>query len=323
MAHIGINATSQHAACGMAGDATIAAAPGALPALPAIPVGFGAGFGAAFAMQMGAPERFVSSMQGGVVLDKQGAPAGRVPEGAFVDMQDGKIYGPDSKPLAIQEGSTIDFFDLPSIEDLQKEFTSMTEAYKESSAQGGGTTVGDKSSAPGKDATMKTAVDGQWGPGGVTDLKGGAAGTDAACGMDHGTTTRPAAKGGGQAGTLVGGASGAAAPAGLAAIMQSLQTAMTQITSLTTGIPNSVAGASGGGASDAVSGTDKLGTIPTLQSSLDELIATLKELVDVIRTSQLTGGGAPDKGTTTGPVDKTSTSTDDTSTSTSTETSTT
>jgi hypothetical protein len=272
-----------------------------------------------------APERFVSSMAGGVMLDSSGAPSGRVPEGSFVDLKDGKIYGPDSKPLSIPTGSTVDFFDLPSVEDLQKEHAAMGEMYEQMKA-GGGTTVGDKGSAPGKGA-VTTAVDGQWGPGGTTSFGGG---------QDSSTAT---SKVGGASGTgtdaaPIKGGGAAASAAGLASIMQALQTAMAQIAGLTGGTAPAVAGTSGGGATDAVAGTSKIGTVPSLQSSLDELVKTLKVLVDVIRTSKITGGGAPAK-TETAPAKtesapaktetapaKTETATDSTTASTSTATST-
>src|SRR5262249_10704056 len=49
-------------------------------------------------------ERFVGSQMGGVIVGKDGEPAGRIPQGSFVDTKTGKIYGPDSKPITLPEG---------------------------------------------------------------------------------------------------------------------------------------------------------------------------------------------------------------------------
>ena len=196
------------------------------------------------AMSGGAAERFVASSAGGVILDKAGAPAGRVPAGSFIDTKDGKVYGADGKAITLPEGGSVDFFDLPDLGTLRNE------------ANGGG-----HLGAPGK-----SAVDGQWGPGGITPIKDGLA----------------PIKGGGNAFAPIVGVHGSSNP--IAAMLQQLEKAMESLRGL---MPMATVGG-GGAASSAVAGAQSAGKPPTLQSSLDELIQTLMQLS---RSMSTTGGG--------------------------------
>jgi hypothetical protein len=265
-----------------------------------------------------AGERFVSSQSGGVILDSSGAPAGRVPAGAFVDVTTGTVYDSEGKQVAIPEGGGVDFFDLPDIAVL-------TQAYQQASGGGAATGKGgDESSAAGANAKGwdPSLVAGQWGPGGVTDLKGGGTATQqmAGCEHDHSSAVGGAKGGGVPAGkdTAVAGASGGGDTAAgidaanpLASVLGALTPAIQQLQSLlqsqianiagggkgTFGLPStSVAGASGGGgATQAASGAGGLGTTPSLDQSLAELVSVLKQLVTEMQQSPiLGGGGAPD-----------------------------
>jgi hypothetical protein len=247
--------------------------PTTLPS-PGIPAGFVGGgfaiptFGAAAAVAMPV-ERFASSMSGGVILGKDGAPAGRIPAGSFVDTKDGTIFGPDGKQLTLPEGATVDFFDLPDI----KELVEMNRA-----ATGGGTTKGSGPDAKDHAAMMQSFVDGQWGPGGVTPIKGG--GTEG-CDMGHAATASgPATKAGGA--TAVAGASGNPTINSLNAQIQKLMDEVRRITPTST---------SGGGATLAAStGAAQLGSIDLLRLSVNDLVGAIGQLnvalADVVR-----GGG--------------------------------
>lgn len=274
----------------------------AMPAIPMNATGmpmpmpsFGGGLpGMAFpAMQHGPhtptpPERFISSAAGGVILDKDGAPAGRVPAGSFVDTKDGKVYGPDSKPLAIPSGSSVDFFDLPDVNHLV--------------AMAGGGAVGpDKGAA----AMPHPAVLGQWGPGGTTPIKGGAAG----CEMDH----APGAHGihaghGGPMQALGGGPAGQYVPDPVAAQLQQLLSQAQQLglrpalsTAYGAPIPSGTyppgmpvgfnPTVHGGGLGTGVLGASGVGVPPSLQSALMELVATLGQLAQAVQAAT-SGGGA-------------------------------
>lgn len=220
--------------------------------------------------------RFINSTAGGVIVGSDGAIAGRVPAGSFVDAKDGKVYGPDSKPIAVPDGAKVDFFDMPDLDELLKQ------------VRGGGADAPDKA----------LLVSGQWGPGGVTDFKGGTqvggAHGPGGCDMDHGPK---ATKAGG--------------PGASAQTQRTLDQLGRSLAS-TMGRANPVLG---GGLGSAVGGASSLGTIPSLQVSLEELVKTLTELT---RALQATGGGtttvqqgagqAPPKTTSTPSTDSGSTS---------------
>jgi len=105
---------------------SLPAAFAATPAATPLPNGIapaGAGFDlAAFGAPgpaMIAPERFVATMQGGVILGADGQPTGSVPANSFIDTTSGKVYGADGKPVAVPEGGSVDFFDLPDLDTLR------------------------------------------------------------------------------------------------------------------------------------------------------------------------------------------------------------
>jgi hypothetical protein len=254
-------------------------------------------------------ERFVPSEAGGLIIGKDGDVAGRIPAGSFVDVKDGKVYGPDSKAIELPEGASVDFFDLPSIDELKTQ------------ARGGGPAAkGAKAHPEWSYAFPQTAVDGQWGPGGVTSFKGGAkdsqvggmhgAGED--CGMDHGGPTS----------TKAGGATGTAVPAGLQRMLEQ------QLAQLNGGYGPFAAGAFrpalGGGPGTAVAGARGLGSLPSLDASLRELVLTLRELTDALAKTAGGDNSTTQTGTQTGTQTSTeSTPTTDSGSSTSTSTTTT
>lgn len=339
MASIGFNPNvPSHAGCGGATPGAPLPGPGKQPSGlmtgrpamaagsfgfdPAFAFGGAAAMDPAFAMAMPAAafgdERFISSMAGGVIVGKDGAPAGRIPEGSFIDTRDGKLYGPDSKPLTLPEGATADFFDLPDIEQLMADARAGRAAMEAMRAgtttTAPGTMVG---GASGGGAPAKTEVAGQWGPGGVTDFKGGgpkvagaSGGGDASCDAGHGA---PAAKGGGASGsTAVGGASGpfkAGGPAikgggadNLRSLTAQLEQGLASLTAMGVDPGGMRPGVLAGGPSTAVLGARGLGSPPSLQTSLMELVRTLEELARALQTTAVGGGGAP--GPTTPPPGK-------------------
>lgn len=232
-----------------------------------------------------AAERFVSSMSGGVVIDKDGAPAGRVPENSFVDLKDGGVYGPDGKKLDLPEGSTVDFFDLPDLAEMSRGFNATT-------AAGGGT---DGTTLPAMKhpsyPTWATQIDGQWGPGGTTALNGGAKGAHAGCDHHGNSATKVGgAKGGGM--TVAGG--GTNAFNSVANLQSQLAQGLAQLNGM--GInPGMVGGAYGGGHGmgpmGALGGYGKLGMRPgDMQQSLNELIFVLRDLVSAMKDASKGGG---------------------------------
>jgi hypothetical protein len=251
-------------------------------------------------------ERFISSEAGGLIIGKDGNVAGRVPAGSFLDAKDGKVYGPDSKPITVPEGGTVDFFDLPSIDQIMKDVRS-----------GGGAAAKGAKAVPAWDyAFPQTMVDGQWGPGGVTSFKGGAAGSLVGgmhgagedCGMDHGGPSSTKAGGPGSANPGV--------PAQLQRMLEQ------QLAQLNGGYGPFSAGAFrpvlGGGPGTAVAGARGLGSLPSLDFSLRELVLTLNELTAAL--AKTTGGGnASQTGTQTSTQSSGSTSTSSGTTSTSTD----
>lgn len=258
-------------------------------------------------------ERFISSRAGGVIIGADGAPAGRVPEGSFVDTKDGRIYGPDSKPLDLPEGATVDFFDLPDLDKLLEQVRAGGPGTGSKDAKTDSTTKDATSTGSGDDAATKTAVDGQWGPGGVTEFKGGA--KPAGCDMDHGPT---GTKGGGM-------------PANVASLRRQMHDALAQLPQMLPtsmyppAFPANGPGVLAGGPGSAVGGVHGLGTIPGLHASLMDLVKTLDELAKALQTT--TAGGVTqkdEKSSTDGTkasdeakkADDTSTTTDETSTST-------
>jgi hypothetical protein len=309
------------------------------PSAPAAPApGFGAGYAFAGYGMDGATvpaaataipqERFATSMSGGVMLDKDGKPAGRVPENSFVDLKDGSVYGPDGKPLQLPEGGSVDFFDLPDIAMLQSDFAA--------TSGGGG-------SAKGAVGT-NSFVNGQWGPGGITDLKGGSKAGHADCdslpapGSKVGSSSGPGSKVGSSYGP--GSKGGGFGMNGVAALQQQVSDALAQLGTLGVGMPgmmpSNVGGAYGAGPigpMNALGGHGMIGMMPgRLEHSLSELVFVLRDLVSAMQ--QTTGGGAPAKPstdttqadstqtqaakpTTETPETSTSTSTSDSSTSTS------
>lgn len=283
--------TPMHAGC--ATPTTTPVGGGALPGpRPMAPNPDGSDFG--FAMPgpgMAIPmfqERFVSSMAGGVILDKDGAPSGRVPEGSFVDTKDGTIYGPDSKKLNVPEGATVDFFDLPDVKQLMADAKAGSMPSVLDSAEGGGP------------AQKGTIVGGQWGPGGVTHFPGGAM---AGCDMPGHAPGKPT--------TSVGGVSGSGPLPNVLTLqlqaalqqLQHLQTTMgggapskpSQLPSqmMPPGFPVSAGGVMAGGLPSAVAGASGIGMTPGLQSSLVNLVSVLRELTAALATT--TAGGAPGK----------------------------
>jgi hypothetical protein len=300
MAAIGSNSPLPHAGCGGA-PASAAAAPVGMP------VGFTGGAFAIPAYGMPAPaaampERFANSMSGGVILGKDGAPAGRIPAGSFVDTKDGTIFGPDGKTITLPEGSTADFFDLPDIKELIEMNKSaaagaarMAELQK-AMAEGGGKTMSGPDGKPMDHASMmQSFVDGQWGPGGVTPMKGGG---DAGCGMDHGATS-PATKAGGAtstdatgataataATTAVAGASGGGPATTLEALTAQITSLMEQVKRLT---PTPTSG--GGGTLVAASGAATLGSTDALRLSVDDLVSVIAQLNVSLERIGVRGGG--------------------------------
>jgi hypothetical protein len=219
-------------------------------------------------------DRFISSEAGGIIIGKDGDVAGRVPAGSFVDAKSGKVYGPDSKPITLPEGATVDFFDLPDLDDLLKQ------------VRGGGAMAAGAAYPAGKFDSM---VDGQWGPGGVTSFKGGAHAAAAAgedCGMDHGPT-----------GSKAGGPG-----SNVAALDHQLQHGLAQLQNMGLELPDPRTmpmpghphyGPMGGGFGSAVNGARGLGSLPSLDSSLKELVITLRELTEAL--AKTTAGGPPAK----------------------------
>ncbi len=213
-------------------------------------------------------ERFASSMTGGVILGRDGAPAGRIPANSFVDTRDGSIYGPDGKAITLPEGSTVDFFDLPDIVQLM--------ADAKASASGGGQAKGSGPDAKGSGPDAKGSgdthshVDGQWGPGGVTPIKGGGA---EGCDSGHGSATAagPATKAGGATGTTTG---------STGTTSTGTTTGSTGTTS--TGTTTAVAGASGGGA------TSQADVLAQLTKSITDIMEQVRRLTP----TSTSGGGA-------------------------------
>ena len=130
-------------------------------------------------------------------------------------------------------------------------------------------------------------------------------------------------------GSQVAGASGpgVAAPMKVASTTPTTSTAPTTSTTSTAPTTTSVGAAGGGAVTSAVAGASGVGTVPTLESSLAELITTLKALIAAMSAISTRGGGAvagpPGKGAPTPaqvstPPAPTTTSTPSTSTSTST-----
>jgi hypothetical protein len=297
MSSIGSNPVP-HAGCG--------APPAAMPAMPHPGTLAGVGGGHAFTMPAGPmpmpmpmePERFVASSSGGLILDKDGAPSGRIAAGSFVDTKDGKVYGPDNKPIVLPEGSSVDFFDLPSIKQLMDDAKQMAAfaATANGSATGSGATTapGKTIADPGPPPT-KTAVDGQWGPGGVTDLKGGGATKpDDGCDSMHGPTGPKGSGGSSHHSTTAGGPTTtkatAATPTSQSALAAQLQAMATQLQSLVGGVSGGGASAAASGAATAATGASHLGTLPGLHASLNDLVATLRQLTDVLASATKGGG---------------------------------
>ena len=249
-----------------------------------------------------APERFASSMSGGVILGKDGAPAGRIPAGSFVDTKDGTIFGPDGKAIALPEGSTADFFDLPDVKELMEMNKAaaagsarLAELYK-AMAEGGGKTMSGPDGKPMDHASMmQSFVDGQWGPGGVTPMKGG--GADG-CGMDHGATTK--AGGATATGTTaattsssptssttaVAGASGSGPAGSLASLTALITSVMDQLKRLT---PTPTSG--GGGTLVAATGAATLGSTDALRLSVNDLVGVIAQLNVALERAGIRGGG--------------------------------
>lgn len=283
-----------------------ATAAGGFPASFAVPA-FHADPGFAMPSQ---PERFINAHAGGVLLDKAGSPTARIPEGSFVDAKEGRLHGPDGKLIAIPEGGSFDLFDMPDVAELVAHYKDGTAAFE--ALRGGGTTVG--GSAYPMQQYPPTSVDGQWGPGGVTPFKGGAAATKPGCDQHH-TTQVGGARGSGMIsrGTAYGPMRGGMMPpakvlggGGVPALAAQLQQALMQAHQLAGGglhgpmpgagaygrMPGMVAGVNGGGALDAMSATGPLGGMPGLQQSLQELVVTLRQLTMAL---QGTDGGGPAK----------------------------
>lgn len=306
MSNVGLNAPTAHLGCGGMPPAAAAAAPSpgvgmnaaafALPAgfpgIPAMPAGMtmampamGMPLGMGAAMAMPAPERFASSMAGGVILGSDGAPTGRIPAGSFVDTKDGTIFGPDGKALALPAGSKADFFDLPDVKELvdmnrmaTAEAARMAELAK---AMGGGmTTSGPGAKTGDHHSMMQSFVDGQWGPGGVTPIKGGGA---PGCDMDHGATTAA----GTTPASSVAGASGGGPLGSLTSQITSLLDQIRRLTPTPT---------SGGGATLAAStGASALGSMDQLRASVNDLVGAIGQLNLALDAAGIRGGG-PGKG---------------------------
>lgn len=261
------------------------------PQLTSVPVPAGAwsSFTPSFPLPNGGPmggpppfpgvERFITSARGGVIVDKDGAPAGRVPAGSFLDRTTGKVYGPDSKPLEVPAGSSVDFFDLPDVHLL-------------TSVSGGGAGAPPKGVMPATPGTH--GILGQWGPGGITPIKGGGAG--AGCDMDHGVPVGPMS-------TVAGGPP----PAALQQMHMQLQQLLAGMGAVPGGHgsmmppglypPRLPVGFSpavhGGGLGTGVLGATGVGTVPSLQSALMELVATLNQLAQAVQASAMGGGPKP------------------------------
>ncbi len=302
MSNVGLNTPTTHLGCGgtpppagaMPHPATVLnnsgfAIPAGFPgpgaiALPALGMPIGA-------MAMPAPERFASSMAGGVILGSDGAPTGRIPAGSFVDTKDGTIFGPDGKAMTLPEGSTADFFDLPDIKELMA-MTRMATAEAERSAElmkamGAATTA----SGPGAKTTdrhsgMQSFVDGQWGPGGVTPIKGG--GAAPGCDMDHGATTKAggAAATGATAATAATSAVGGVRGRPFEQLQLQLNALMDQIRTLT---PTPTSG--GGGTLVAATGASTLGSVDQLRLSVNDLISVVGQLNLALEAAGISAGG--------------------------------
>lgn len=311
MSHVGMNMPAHHgcggrppgAAAAMVPNLGLGINPGAfsipsgLPALVGMSAAGNSGIGT---MAMPAPERFASSMSGGVILGKDGAPAGRIPAGSFVDTKDGTIFGPDGKAITLPEGSTADFFDLPDVKELMDMSRMATaeaaRAAESMNAMGNGTTV----SAPGTKTSdhhsaMHSFVDGQWGPGGVTPIKGGGA---PGCDMDHGATTTAGGAGATAPGTTAAStgttpATPATAVAGVAgggqlgSLTAYLDSLMDQIRRLT---PTH---SSGGGATlAAATGASALGSVDRLRLSVNDLVSAIGQLNVALEAAGIVAAGS-------------------------------
>jgi hypothetical protein len=301
MSNIGLHTSIPHP--GGCGGGPVPAAAAAAAAPIGMPGGLGgAGFAIpalgfpAAAMEMPAPERFASSMAGGVIVGKDGAPAGRIPAGSFVDTKDGTIFGPDGKAITLPEGSTADFFDLPDVKELINMNRLATQGAermaKLSELMGGGAT---KSTTPDAKTTdhhgTQSFVDGQWGPGGVTPIKGGSA---PGCDMDHGaatkaggaTTSGTTATTGTTAASAVAGASGGGAAGTLESLTAQITSLMEQVKRLT---PTPTSG--GGGTLVAAAGASALGSTDALRSSVDDLVGVIAQLNVALDRVGIRGGG--------------------------------
>ncbi len=170
-------------------------------------------------------------------------------------------------------------------------------AMQKAMAEGGGKTA---SGPEGKDhaSMMQSFVDGQWGPGGVTPIKGGSADD---CGMDHG----PATKAGGAtaAGTTTGttasgkttastptssvaGASGGGPVGSLESLTAQINAVMEQLKRLT---PTPTSG--GGGTLVAASGAAALGSTDALRLSVNDLVGVIAQLNVALDRIGIRGGG--------------------------------
>ncbi|MCW2922860.1 MAG: hypothetical protein JWM98_264 [Thermoleophilia bacterium] len=225
--------------------------------------GFGDDFGAAYPapapVPAGNPERFVSSMQGGVILGADGNPAGSVPAGSFVDTKTGNVFGADGKAITLPAGGSVDFFDLPTVEELR----------------GGGATAVPAAAYP---ATAAFPT-GAFAPGSTNELQAQAA---------HAAALASAMGGGAPMKTSVGGmwGPGQGAPMKMGGMHHPMPAWMPQQMGPTT---------SAGGALGSVAGARGIGMPATLESSMAELIATLKALTEAMAktaAASTTAGGA-------------------------------
>lgn len=222
------------------------------------------------------PERFINTHSGGVLLDKAGSPTARIPEGSFVDAKEGKLHGPDGKAIAVPEGGSFDLFDMPDVAELVSGYKAGVAAFDAMKAGGG-------KAMPMQQYPI-TAVDGQWGPGGVIALKGGGKPGMSGCG-DHGATQVGGAAGSGMPVATKGGGPLHGLPP--AQMMAQLTQLLNQMTA--PGTTGMVAGVNGGGSLDAMSGAGSLGGMPGLQQSLQELVRTLRQLTMALQGTQAGG----------------------------------
>ncbi len=248
--------------------------------------------GATAPAAIGPLERFVSSQSGGVIIGEDGAPAGRLPEGSFVDTKDGTIYGPDSKPITLPEGSTADFFDLPDIAQVVAQAKDTATAMAAATTAVGladtkGSSPDAKDAAAGHASMMQSFVDGQWGPGGITPIKGGAPG---GCDMDHaGPATKIGGSTPGGATTAVAGASGP----GIGTGNGMLDSLNTQIMAVVDQVRRLMPTATSGGATlVAAQGASTLGSVDALRLSVDDLVGAIGLLTRTLHRAGI-GGGRP------------------------------